>query len=213
MSLFQKKTVEHSLNFSLNKPLNLIIVGLGNLGDQYELTRHNIGFDCLNELQLSQSEFTPWQNKKDLSCYMSSATFANTKVLLIKPTTLMNNSGRSVMDVLNYYKLHLKNLVVVHDDKDINFGQIKSKVGGGSAGHNGIKSISDLIGEDYSRIRVGINNEAYGINQYDTASFVLSKFTKTEQSKLSLLKREVQNMLIEFIYRGNLVTETRNFLI
>ena len=211
MSLFQKKTVEHSLNFTLNKPNNLLIVGLGNDGKEYENTRHNIGFDCLDELRSGQSEFLPWQTKKDLNCYLSSANFSDTKVILVKPTTLMNNSGECVKKVLDYFKLPLKSLVVVHDDLDISFGQIKCKIGGSSAGHNGIKSISGLAGEDYGRIRVGINNNRP--LQMDLADYVLAKFNSQEQTKLPLLKREVQSILTEFIYRQELMPETRSFLL
>ncbi len=211
MSLFQKKTVEHSLNFTLNKPNNLLIVGLGNIGKEYENTRHNIGFDCLDELRSSQSEFTPWQTKKDLHCLFSSANFSDTKVILVKPTTFVNNSGKSISSVLNYFKLPLKSLVVVHDDLDINFGLVRCKIGGSSAGHNGIKSISNLVGEDYGRIRIGVNNEHPP--KMETADYVLAKFSNLEQTKLPLLKREVQSILTEFIYRQELLPETRNFLL
>lgn len=211
MGLYISKNINLNSNFSLKGSSTLLIVGLGNVGKEYSQTRHNIGFDCVNQLQTSQSEFSPWSTKKNLFCNFSSGIFNDTKVILIKPTTFMNNSGQSVASVLEYFKTSLKSMVVVHDDLDIDFGQIRCKIGGSSAGHNGIKSISAQIGDAYGRVRVGINNNQPP--QQDTANFVLDKFTKSEQASLPLLIREAQSILIEFIYRGNLAPETRNFII
>ena len=211
MSLFQKKTVEHSLNFSLEGSKHLLIVGLGNIGKEYDTTRHNIGFDCLDAFKETQSEFEPWQNKKALFCQMSSGTFGTTKVTLTKPSTLMNNSGQSVQAVSDYFKIPAKDTFVVHDDLDINFGQIRTRVGGGSAGHNGIKSVTSHIGDSYGRIRVGIMGDKP--EQMDTSDYVLAKFSNLEQKDISKLTREVSSILIELIYRGELYPETRNFML
>ncbi len=211
MSLFQKKTVEHSQNFSMTTSMSntVIIVGLGNVGKQYEQTRHNIGFVCLDALHESQSEFEPWQDKKNLFCQLSSGTFGQTKVILIKPTTFMNDSGKSVRAVLDFYKIPLNKMTVVHDELDIPFGQIRTRIGGGSAGHNGIKSIVKHADEAFGRVRIGINAERP--EEMESADFVLARFSKEEQVELKKLEREVQSILIEYIYRGEMIAETRSF--
>lgn len=211
MSLFQKKTVEHSQNFTLGSAKSLVIVGLGNIGKEYDLTRHNIGFACVDALHDSQSEFTPWQDKKALFCTLSTGTFGDTKVILIKPTTFMNESGKSIRAVLDFYKLPVGAVTVVHDELDVNFGQIRTRVGGSSAGHNGIKSVTSHIGDVYGRVRVGVMGEKP--EQMDTADYVLAKFSSEEQKDLPLLKREVQSVLIELIYRGELYPDTRSFIV
>lgn len=212
MGILQKKTVEHSQNFTLGNTRTLVIVGLGNIGKEYDSTRHNIGFECIDALHDSHSEFTSWQVKKNLFCNFSSGTFSDTKVILIKPTTFMNDSGRAIQEVLNFYKLSTKQLVVVHDELDIPFGQIRTRYGGGHAGHNGIKSIIQYIGDDFSRVRIGIDG-ADKPSQQDSSDYVLSKFNKTEQEQLTKLIRETQSILIEYIYRGELYPDTRNFLL
>jgi PTH1 family peptidyl-tRNA hydrolase len=211
MGLFVKKTVEHNATYDIGAAHTLIIVGLGNVGKEYDLTRHNVGFDCLDALKEAQAEFGPWQDKKALKCILTSGTFGKTKVILIKPTTFMNSSGEAVRAVLDYYKLTLKNLVVVHDELDVNFGQIRTRIGGSSAGNNGIKSVTQHVSDNYGRIRIGIGPKTP--EQMDSADFVLGKFSQEEQKNLPLLKREVQSILIEFIYRGELYPDTRSFII
>ena len=213
MSLFQKKTVEHSQNFSLTTSMSntVIIVGLGNVGKQYDLTRHNVGFMCVDALHDAQSEFDPWQDKKNLFCQLSSGTFGHTKVIIIKPTTFMNDSGKSVRAVLDFYKIPITKVVAVHDELDIPFGQIRTRIGGGSAGHNGIKSIVKHTDETFGRIRIGINAERP--SEMESSDFVLAKFSKEEQVDLTKLTREVQSILIEYIYRGEISPETRSFII
>lgn len=211
MSLFQKKTVEHSLNYTLSTANTLVIAGLGNIGKEYEATRHNIGFACIDALHDAHSEFTPWQDKKTLFCNLSTGNFGDTKVILVKPTTFMNESGKSIKAILDFYKLPLSCLVVVHDELDINFGQIRTRVGGSSAGHNGIKSITSQTSAEFGRVRVGIMGEKP--EQMDSADYVLAKFSSEEQKNLNLLKREVQSILIEYIYRGELYPDTRNFIL
>ncbi len=210
MSLFQKKTVEHSQNFTLGSAKTLVIVGLGNIGKEYGLTRHNIGFECVDALHDAQGEFEPWQDKKSLHCSLSAGTFGDTKVILVKPSTYMNESGQSLRAVLDFYKIPVTNATVVHDELDIPFGQIRTRVGGSSAGHNGIKSLTSHVSEDYGRVRIGIASDAKP-QQMDSADYVLAKFSSEEQKELPLLKREVQSILIELIYRGELYPDTRNF--
>lgn len=211
MSLFQKKTVEHSANFSLSAAKTVVIIGLGNPGKEYENTRHNVGFICLDALHDAQSEFEPWQDKKALFCQLSAGTFANTRVILVKPTTFMNDSGRAARAVLDFYKLNLSNTVAVYDELDVNFGQIRTRMGGGSAGHNGVKSLIQTLGENFGRVRVGIGPKTP--DAMDSADFVLAKFNKQEVGELNRLKREVQTILVEYIYNSQLPVETRSFLV
>lgn len=215
MAWLQKRpnvTIQSSLyTVSLNK--TLLIVGLGNPGKEYELTRHNIGFDCLDSFVTTFEEMASFSLKKDLACHLSSGLIGDSKVIAIKPTTFMNDSGLSISKVCNFYKINPVNVIVVHDDLDIDFGQIRTRVGGSSAGHNGIKSISDSLGnQDYGRVRVGIKNSQS--DKIDAADFVLQEFNKDELKQLPHLKKEVVAILSEYIYSsGHLSNETRSFLV
>jgi PTH1 family peptidyl-tRNA hydrolase len=212
MSLFQRRPqVSDPINFvttGLNK--TLLLVGLGNIGQQYEGTRHNIGFAAADDF-VRVSDLSGWVEKKDLKCLMSEGQLGESKVIVIKPTTLMNLSGEAVLAVVQFYKIPIGNIMIVHDELDIAFGQIRSRVGGGSAGHNGIKSVSQLVGdENYGRLRVGVGPKQP--EQMDTADFVLQKFSTTEQKDLPALLKETSAMLSEFAYGGQVTTETRSFL-
>ena len=110
----------------------------------------------------------------------------------------------------HFYKVPEQHIVVVHDELDIPFGEIRTKVSGGSAGHNGIKSVIEHIGEGFGRVRIGINNELSA--KYDSADFVLAKFTNEEQEQLETLKKEVVSLLTEYIVGQSLEVTTRNFL-
>ena len=194
----------------LNK--TILVAGLGNPGSEYELTRHNTGFHCVDNLVKNIEGFNDWINKKDLKSQLSIAQLGDKRVIAIKPTTFMNNSGQAVEAVINYYKIDPTNLIVIHDELDIDFGQIRTRVGGSDAGHNGIKSITELIGTDnYGRLRVGIGPKPDNIN---TSDFVLTKFIKKEADQLPALYRETNAILTEYIYSSNsLANETRSFLI
>jgi PTH1 family peptidyl-tRNA hydrolase len=214
MGLFQKKftnTSSHAPLYTLGDQKSILIVGLGNPGKEYVGTRHNVGFDAVDNLVTSHSEFDAWITKKDLRCQQTSATIGGTKVIVIKPTTFMNLSGEAVQAVQNFYKISSSNTIVVADELDIPFGQIKTKVGGGSAGHNGIKSIMQHCGENFGRIRIGIDSEQRTKN--DEKDFVLKKFSNDEQTNLADLNREVVSILTEYIYSLQLATETRNIIL
>lgn len=212
MGLFVRKENEESINYTISASSTLVIVGLGNPGKEYQNTRHNIGFVCIDALKDAQSEFSSWQEKTAMHCNISSGNFGQTKVILVKPTTFMNESGRAIQEVLNFYKLSSKQLTVVHDELDIPFGQIRTRQGGGHAGHNGIRSVIQYIGDDFGRVRVGIDNPNKP-EQQDSSDYVLGKFIKNEVAEMPKLAREVQSILIELIYRGELYADTRNFLL
>jgi peptidyl-tRNA hydrolase, PTH1 family len=211
MALFQKRPETSNpltyTTFSLNK--TLLIVGLGNPGEEYEDTRHNVGFMCVDEFA-AKNNFESWMHKKDLKCALTQATLGDTRVILVKPQTFMNLSGEAVQAVQHFYKLTNEQTIVVHDELDINFGQIRMRVGGSPAGNNGIKSVSKHIGENYGRVRVGIGPKKP--EQMDTADFVLQDFNKAEQANLAALKREVGAILSEYAYGSPVTAETRSFL-
>jgi PTH1 family peptidyl-tRNA hydrolase len=213
MALFQRRPqTTNPLSYTtvgLNK--NLLIVGLGNPGKEYDGTRHNIGFACLDAFVDKSPDMGPWIDKKDLKCHMATGQMGETRVIAIKPTTFMNLSGEAVQAVSHFYKIHPDQTIVVHDELDIDFGQIRIRKGGSAAGHNGIKSVSQHISEDYGRVRIGIGPKTP--EQIDSADFVLKKFSKEEQSHMSELTREVNAILSELIYGAQLLPETRSFLI
>lgn len=214
MGLFQRRPqVSDPVNYvtvGLNK--TILIVGLGNPGSEYDGTRHNIGFACVEEFVTKSSDMGGWVAKKDLKCLMSTGRMGETRVIAIKPTTFMNLSGEAVQAVSDFYKVHPNQTVVVHDELDINFGQIRTRMAGASAGHNGIKSIITHIGEDFGRVRIGVGPKTP--EQIDSADFVLGKFSKEQQADLPSLRREVNAIITENIFSGTaLPAETRSFLL
>jgi peptidyl-tRNA hydrolase, PTH1 family len=213
MSLFQRRPqVSDPVNYitvGLNK--TVLLVGLGNPGAEYTGTRHNIGFECIDEFVEKSSDMGDWVSKKDLKCLMSSGRMGETRVFAIKPTTFMNLSGEAVRAVSDFYKIHPNQTIVVHDELDINFGQIRTRMGGSSAGHNGIKSLIQHVGEDFGRVRVGVGPKTP--EQIDSADFVLAKFNKEQQGELPALRREANAILTEYVFAETLPVETRSFLI
>lgn len=188
----------------------VLIVGLGNIGKEYVGSRHNIGFACVENFA-EQHNFPAWTEKNDLRVQVTKQVMGGTQVILIKPITFMNESGQAVMAVQNYFKISNSDTVVIHDELDIEFGQIRARAGGGSAGNNGIKSLIQHCGEDFKRIRIGIKDDL--LEKMDSADFVLAKFNKEEQASLPELYREVSAMLSEYTASHELPHETRNFLI
>lgn len=211
MGLFVKKTNTgtHAPLYSIGSEKTVLLVGLGNIDKEYDGTRHNIGFAAVDAFT-NQHDFPAWSEKKDLKCLLSKQIVGVTRVIAIKPTTYMNNSGEAVQAVQKFYKLDNAQLLVVHDELDINFGQIRTRLGGGSAGNNGIKSLIQHVGENFTRIRVGIKNEL--CEKMDSADFVLAKFNKDEKENLPKLTREVSTLISEFLATSNLEHETRSFL-
>ena len=212
MALFQKrpqadKPLAYTTTYGMNK--SLLIVGLGNPGEDYEGSRHNVGFMCLDYFA-TKNDFGSWQAKKDLKCHITVQTLGDTRVILCKPQTFMNLSGEAVQAVQRFYKLANTHTVVVHDELDINFGQIRLRVGGSPAGNNGIKSVSQHVGDDYARVRIGIGPKMP--EQMDTADFVLQDFNKAEQASLPAMQREVSAILSEYAYGASFMPETRNFI-
>jgi PTH1 family peptidyl-tRNA hydrolase len=212
MAWLQKRPqVSNPTNYytvGLNK--TILLVGLGNPGSEYHLTRHNVGFMAIDDFVNKTDEMEDWVAKKDLKCLLSNGHIGDARVIAIKPTTFMNLSGEAVQAVVNFYKISPDHIAVIHDDLDVDFGQIRLRVGGSSAGHNGIKSVTKHIGEQYGRVRVGIGSkQAADIADED---FVLRKFSQEEQKQLPNLTREVRSILSEYLYGAELPHDTRSFL-
>jgi PTH1 family peptidyl-tRNA hydrolase len=148
-----------------------LIVGLGNPGPQYAATRHNIGFMVLDRLidRLAPNPLASSRFHGDL--------FKKGSLLLLKPTTYMNRSGISVEAVAHFYKIDMEKIIVVHDDLDLPFGALRFKRGGGSGGHNGLKSIDEKVGNGYARVRMVIGKPAY---KSQVADYVLHPFDPDE---------------------------------
>lgn len=159
--------------------MQYVIAGLGNPESKYESTRHNVGFLALDRLEkLLNIQI----NQKKFDGLFTQTIYNGSKLYLIKPLTYMNLSGRSVAEIKNYYKIEASNLIVIHDELDLLFGKIKIKIGGGTAGHNGIKSIVNSLGDNsFVRIRVGIGKPPTG---QDGSSYVLSNFSRKEMNEL-----------------------------
>jgi peptidyl-tRNA hydrolase, PTH1 family len=213
MALFTRQTQSGPAvqYYTLGQHKTVLLVGLGNIGREYDGTRHNAGFLCLDAFVAGREEMNEWNEKKDLKCYISKGILGDTQVIAIKPTTLMNLSGAAVQAVSHFYKLVPEHSVVLHDELDIPFGQIRLRSGGGSAGHNGIKSVTEAIGENYGRIRIGIGLKAP--LEIDSADFVLQKFTPNEQTQLPNLAKETTAILTEYIYSGQFPHDTRSFIV
>ncbi|HHV39331.1 MAG TPA: aminoacyl-tRNA hydrolase [Tepidimicrobium sp.] len=158
-----------------------IVIGLGNPGRDYVNTRHNIGFDIVDILA-ENNGIT--MNRIKFNSIYGEGVIGGEKVILIKPQTYMNNSGRAVLDWYNFYKLPLKNIIVVVDDVDIDFGTIRIRRKGSAGSHNGLKSIIyNLKSEDFARVKIGIGDKKEG---QDLASFVLGRFSKEERETIDL---------------------------
>ena len=159
-----------------------IIAGLGNPTKQYENTRHNAGFGVID--YLSDKYQIPVKQAGFKALY-GSGYIEGQKVILLKPQTFMNNSGVAVQALMTYYKIPLENIVVIHDDMDIPVGDCRVKVGGGSAGHNGIRSIDANVGREYKRVRIGIGHPRDYDLKIDPADWVLGRFTSDQLNKIA----------------------------
>jgi PTH1 family peptidyl-tRNA hydrolase len=156
-------------------------VGLGNPGTKYALQRHNVGFmaaDILAEVH----DFGPWQKK--FRSLIAEGRIGRQRVLLLKPQTFMNDSGDAVQQALNFYKLDLDALTAFHDELDLAPFKVKVKVGGGTAGHNGLRSIDACLGPDFKRVRIGIGHPGPGRKDLVTP-YVLGNYAKSEMEPLS----------------------------
>jgi PTH1 family peptidyl-tRNA hydrolase len=211
MALFQKRpqNLEQVPLYTIGSNKTVLVIGLGNPEEKFYGTRHNVGFAALDYFA-QKNDFPAWLGKKDLKCELTTATLGDTRVILCRPTTYMNLSGEAAQAVQHFYKVYNKQTLAVYDELAIKFGQLRTRVGGADAGHNGVKSLIQHLGDDFNRLRIGIGNEIS--EKADAADFVLGKFTKAEQDNLDKILREANSLINEFIFSSGLPHETRNVL-
>ncbi len=172
-----------------------LLVGLGNPGKNYEFTRHNVGFMVL-ERMLGDGD---WGNEAKANALISRLKIGDEDVVLALPQSYMNLSGEVVVELLRWFKLTKKDLIVVHDELDLPFGKVQIKKGIGPAGHNGIKSIIERIGEDFVRARIGIGVEE---SKMPSEKFVLEKFSDKEIKEIESIEKETIKKLELLIKHG-----------
>ncbi len=164
-----------------------LIVGLGNPGAKYARNRHNIGFMAVEQI-VADHDFGPWKSKHQGS--LSEGRFGSTRAVLLRPETFMNKSGDSVAAAMRFYKLEPEDVIVLHDELDLAPGKVKFKMGGGHAGHNGLRSIHSHLGPEYGRVRLGIGHPGH---KDRVAGYVLSDFAKVEAEWLDDVLRGISD--------------------
>ena len=179
-------------------PVSFIIVGLGNIGKQYELTRHNAGFLAIDYIA---EKYGAKIDRVKFHATVGEATIGGERVLLMKPTTLMNNSGIAVGEAAAFYKIPLEDIIVLHDDISLDVGKLRIRRKGSDGGQKGMRDIIELFGSDnISRIKIGVGAKPHP--DYNLADWVLSKFTKEELETLSESTKKVSLAIKEIIMRG-----------
>jgi len=172
-----------------------LIAGLGNPGSQYEHNRHNVGFMAVDEIHRHHS-FAPWRKK--FQALVSDGVINGAKVLLMKPMTYMNESGRAIREASNFYKLAPEQVLVIYDEMDLPPGKIRMKQGGGHGGHNGPRSVHAHVGADYRRMRVGVGHPG---DKNRVTNWVLSDFAKADAAWLDPLLDAISENA-EFLAKG-----------
>jgi len=208
MALFAKRPITDSApSYSIGANKTMLVIGLGNPGKQYAGSRHNIGFAVLDNFA-KDNGFPGWIAKGDLKCQLSIHTLGETRVILAKPQTFMNHSGQAVSAVARFYRVYNPDTLAVYDELALQFGQIRARLGGSDAGHNGVKSLIAHLGDDFGRLRIGIGSEI--ANKTDDAGFVLGKFSRAEKEHLPKIVSEASAMLTEYVFSGQLPHDTRS---
>ena len=170
----------------------ILFVGLGNPTPNSENNRHNVGFKIIDSIN---KKFNLSKQKPKFKGLLTTGNIGNKKVYAIKPLTFMNNSGICIRELIEYFKIDAQDVIVFHDDLDVEFGKIKTKFGGSSAGHNGVASIDKFIGKDYSRVRIGIGKpkDSMEVADYDLQNFNddetigIDKITENITESISIL--------------------------
>ncbi len=175
----------------------IIVAGLGNPGKGYSSSRHNVGFMVIDELAKGLSVSL---KKKGFRSHYAQASIEEKRLLLLKPDTYMNRSGEALSDVIEFFKIPAKDLIVVYDEMDIPLGNIKVKIGGGSAGHRGIESIINSLGQsDFIRVRVGIGKP---VQRSQGIDHVLSQFEKDEKKLVNRVVDRAKDAVLEIVLSG-----------
>ena len=167
----------------------ILFVGLGNPTPDSENNRHNVGFKIID---LLNKKFSLSKQKPKFKGLLTTGNIENKKVYAIKPLTFMNNSVICIRELIEYFKIDAENVIVFHDDLDLEFGRIKAKFGGSSAGHNGIASIDKFIGNDYSRVRIGIGKPK---SKIEVSDFVLQNFDEDEILSINKISENITDSI------------------
>ena len=167
----------------------LLFVGLGNPTPDSENNRHNVGFKIIDAIN---KKFDLSKQKPKFKGLLTTGNIGNKKIYAIKPLTFMNNSGICIRELIEYFKIDAEDVIVFHDDLDVEFGKIKAKFGGSDAGHNGIASIDKFIGKDYSRVRVGIGKPK---NNIEIADYVLQNFSEEESIGIEKISNNINDSI------------------
>lgn len=171
-----------------------LIVGLGNPEEEYSKTRHNMGFNTINKLS-EQYDIKVNKNKFDALC--GEGIIENEKVMLVKPQTYMNLSGKSIIQIVNFYKIDMNNVIVIYDDIDVEKSEIKIRKKGGAGSHNGMKSvIEELKSEDFIRVRVGIGKPIY---KDDMINYVIGAIPEEEMKLLDEGTTKAKEAIVEIL--------------
>ena len=171
----------------------LLFVGLGNPTPDSENNRHNVGFKIIDAIN---KKFSLSKQKPKFKGLLTTGNIEGEKIYAIKPLTFMNNSGICIRELLEYFKFDAEDVIVFHDDLDVEFGKIKSKFGGSSAGHNGIASIDKFIGKDYSRVRIGIGKPKGAI---EVSDYVLQNFDQDELESINKITENITGSISDLI--------------
>ena len=170
----------------------LLFVGLGNPTPDSEKNRHNIGFKMIDAIN---QKFGLSKQKPKFKGLLTTGNINENKIYAIKPLTFMNNSGICIRELIEYFKIDAEDVIVFHDDLDIDFGKIKAKFGGSSAGHNGIESIDKFIGKEYSRVRIGIGKPKIPKAKDAVVDHVLKDFDEDEIQELEKIMSNITNSI------------------
>ena len=171
-----------------------VIVGLGNPGQEYANTRHNIGFAAID--YFANEHRASWKPAPKFKANVATMAFNDTKLILVKSQTFYNNTGEAVRAITDFYKVPSTDILAIHDELALPFGSIRTRLGGSDAGNNGIKSLNSHIGTSYARIRVGIENDLRA--RMDAADFVLARFTPDEQTAIPAMFATVSGQIDRF---------------
>ncbi|MFO7665400.1 MAG: aminoacyl-tRNA hydrolase [Desulfobacterales bacterium] len=180
-----------------------LIAGLGNPGDAYAKTRHNIGFMVIDALT---GEFSIPVEKKKFDASYGRGIIEGIEVILVKPMAFMNRSGPPIQNLSGYYKISCGNMLIIYDDVDLSFGRLKINEKGGSGGHKGMKSVIDSFGdENIPRLRIGVGRSEAGIS---TSDYVLGRFSSMEKDQLQKIIKRARDAVVKILCNG--ITEGMN---
>lgn len=175
-----------------------LVVGLGNIGERYDGTRHNIGFCAVDRLSKALSAPIP---RAKFSSLTTGAKLGGFRVVIMKPTTFMNLSGKAVLEAVSFYKLPSENVIVFTDDVSLGLGSVRIRAEGSHGGHNGLRDIAIMLStERYTRVRIGVGAKPHP--DYDLADWVLGRFTQAENTELEAVLEKVPDIVLEIMKNG-----------